>query len=83
MPRLASPASARGLALPLPLVALAMQWLLWPLIGSSSTARCFPVRRSAARRPGCAPVLSELLVWWIFIPPVYTVSKGTPAPPFR
>ena len=69
-------------ALLLPLVAVVVQWALWPLIRPHFWFLFFPAvfvsswigGRAAGLR---AAVLSALLAWWLFIPPEYSWAKGS------
>ncbi len=73
-------------ALP-PLVALALQWLLWPLIDPYVWFLFYPAvfasswigGRAAGLR---ATLMSVLIVWWLFIPPTHGFDKGRLAPLF-
>ncbi|HJV61990.1 MAG TPA: EAL domain-containing protein [Albitalea sp.] len=79
-----SPRQRLALAMLAPLVALGLQWTLWPLIRPYAWFLFFPAVFASSwfggRVAGLqATALSAWLVWWLFVPPEYALVKGSPA----
>jgi PAS domain-containing protein len=72
------------IALMIPLLALLLQWILWPSIQPYVWYLFYPVIFLSSwiggKRAGlAATVLSALIVWWFFIPPHYSFAIEQPA----
>lgn len=72
------------LAILLPFLALALQWLLWPWIASFVWFLFFPTVFFSARLGGLwagllATMLSAGMVWYFFIPPRLSWAVNNPA----